>query len=240
VIDDAEDLRRALEHPRLRRQDRQEGIGATVEIGREAGGLGLIGGEDVKLGGEALVQPAGEGGAERPHHRGDADIRGQREEECHERQGQRGKLLPRVGQHPFGEGTGDHRAQGRQPKAEEQRQRQRRAQQHTGQQREARDKAGAEPPDQPAQKEQAQRRNRLQPHRASRSLRPCAGLRRGQKRHACGADHRRRRGRARPEEGDPEARDGPERIEGQRSRNRCAVKAPQRPATPGISAAAMR
>jgi hypothetical protein len=36
VIDDAEDLRRALEHPRLRRQDRQERIGATVEIGGEA------------------------------------------------------------------------------------------------------------------------------------------------------------------------------------------------------------
>jgi hypothetical protein len=239
MIDDAEDLRRALEHPRLRRQDRQEGIGATVEIGREAGGFGLIGGEDVKLGGEALVQPAGEGGAERPHHRGDADIRRQREQERHERQGQRRKLLPRVGQHPFGEGTGDHRAQGRQrqgsaaaaapaPRPAAHRP-----------EREARDKAGAEPADQPAQKEQAQRRKRLQPHRAVPKPAPMRGAAPAPEA-ACARCGSSPPPRPRPRRGgDPEARDGPDRIEGQRSRNRCAVKAPQRPATPGISAAAM-
>jgi hypothetical protein len=65
--------------------------------------------------------------------------------------------------------------------------------------REARDKAGAEPADQiPPRRNQAQRRQRLQPHRAARRLRPGARLRRGQKRHARGADHRRRRGAPAP------------------------------------------
>ncbi len=139
---------------------------------------------DVKLGREALVQPAGEGEPEARHHRADADIGGERQQQRHQRQRQARQLLARVGPEPLG-----HHAP-RQPRAK-------RRSPPSAQAAAAAPPPAAAPPaprTRPKGRAEAQKRHRhrqqqrtrraLPAQRAGRGARPGAGLGGGEQRQA--------------------------------------------------------
>ncbi|MNP37950.1 hypothetical protein D3C76_1314300 [compost metagenome] len=143
VIEHAAELRRPTLQPQLDAPARQHGadLRLAAQPGAHGNRLLRVPRGQVELGGQALVEPAGEGFAKAFGHAANADIRRQREQQGHQRQCQPRQLLAAVGDEPVRQGPATVGRQGLQQQVQAQRQAQGRSQQHGGEQDEAGDQA---------------------------------------------------------------------------------------------------